>query len=253
MNIPLQAYTDKKLKLFLAVSVLFHILTIFWFGNYMKLHTNPSDVDDVIMVDMAPLPVTGGGNAGRSVTEPASAEHAKPKPAARAVIQKTMTANVEQVEAREQLSEPVPTLPLLTAQDQSSVQQVAGQAEEVGVAAAKTGKSAGGYSVAGDGTAAAGPVGDVSFGGINGPSFNKQVQPVYPALAKRRGREGVVKLRLSITETGHLTSAELLEDPGFGFGAAALDAVRRSSFNPARHNGRPVAVKAVLPVRFALQ
>lgn len=253
MNIFLQAYTDKKLKLFLAVSVLAHILIICWFGNYMKLHANLSDIPEVIIVDMAPLPVTGGGNAGRVVTEPAYAEQTKAKPAASAVIQKTVAVPVKQVEAREQPHEPVSTFPVMATQEQVSTLQTSGQAEDVGAVAGKAGKSTVGDSVAGSGPAAGGPVGDVSFGGINGPSFKKQVQLIYPALAKRRGREGVVKLRLTITETGQLSSVELLEDPGFGFGAAAQDAVKRSTFNPARHNGKPVAVKAVLPVRFALQ
>lgn len=97
------------------------------------------------------------------------------------------------------------------------------------------------------------PPGDVSFGGLHGPSFSRQLQPVYPAMARRRGREGVVLLRLTINERGELGNLELLEDPGYGFAAAAMDAVRGSSFNPATHNGRPISVRAVLPVRFRLQ
>lgn len=93
---------------------------------------------------------------------------------------------------------------------------------------------------------------EVRFGGVHGPSFSKQVQPTYPGSARRRGKEGTVLLRLSISETGHLSHIELLEDPGHGFADAAIEAVRNSSFSPARHNGRPVAVKATLPVRFAL-
>lgn len=94
---------------------------------------------------------------------------------------------------------------------------------------------------------------DMTFGSSSGPRFSKQALPIYPALAKRRGREGVVLLRLSISATGQLTRLELLEDPGFGFAEAAQTAIRNSSFSPALHNGKPVAVRAVLPVRFTLR
>jgi protein TonB len=94
---------------------------------------------------------------------------------------------------------------------------------------------------------------ETSFGSAYGPAFKKQAQPVYPSLAKRRGKEGVVLLRLSISETGQLTRLEVLEDPGYGFAEAAQEAVRGSSFTPAHHNGKPVAVRATLPIRFSLR
>ena len=92
----------------------------------------------------------------------------------------------------------------------------------------------------------------MEFGGVNAPSFKKQSLPVYPSLARRRNKEGVALLRLSINAAGQLTHVEILDDPGFGFAEAAVEAVRNSSFNPARHNGKPVAVRAILPIRFVL-
>lgn len=77
--------------------------------------------------------------------------------------------------------------------------------------------------------------------------------PAYPVLARRLGREGKVVLRLTIDEYGTLKGVEVLEDPGYGFSAAAAEAARKSRFAPARVNGRPIAVKALLPVRFVLK
>ena len=94
---------------------------------------------------------------------------------------------------------------------------------------------------------------EMAFGSASGPAFRRQAVHVYPALAIRRTKEGVVLLRLSISETGQLTQLEILEDPGYGFGEAAQEAVRNSSFTPARHNGKPIAVRAVLPIRFTLR
>ena len=95
--------------------------------------------------------------------------------------------------------------------------------------------------------------GEIAFGSAIGPSFRKQAQPVYPSQARRRGKEGTVLLRLSISERGELTQVEVLDDPGHGFSEAAIEAVRNSSFTPAHHNGRPTAVRAILPIRFTLR
>lgn len=89
-----------------------------------------------------------------------------------------------------------------------------------------------------------------SFGSPDGPTFQHQVLPAYPAMARRRGKEGVVLLRLTISETGQLRRVELLQDPGHGFAEAALEAINRSRFMPARENGRPIATRSTLPVRF---
>lgn len=93
----------------------------------------------------------------------------------------------------------------------------------------------------------------MAFGSASGPAFRRQTTPAYPALAKRRNKEGVVLLRLSISETGQMTRLEVLEDPGYGFAEAAQEAIRSSSFTPAHHNGKPVAVRAILPIRFNLR
>ncbi len=93
---------------------------------------------------------------------------------------------------------------------------------------------------------------EVLFGSASAPAFLKKVEPVYPALARRRGKGGVVLLRLHISKTGQLTKVDVLEDPGFGLAEAALLAVQSSSFTPGHHNGKAVAMKATLPVRFTL-
>ncbi len=91
------------------------------------------------------------------------------------------------------------------------------------------------------------------FGSINAPSFLKMIKPEYPRLARRLGKEGKVILRLFIDEHGRLLSLEIVEKAGHGFVEAAVDAVRASTFRPAKLNGHPVACKAVLPVRFKLE
>ncbi len=91
------------------------------------------------------------------------------------------------------------------------------------------------------------------FASINGPSFLKTIKPEYPRLARRLGKEGKVVLRLFIDEHGRLVSVEIFEKAGHGFDEAAIDAVKASTFKPAKLNGHPVACKALLPIRFRLE
>ena len=98
-----------------------------------------------------------------------------------------------------------------------------------------------------------GPVGEVAFGSASGPSFLQRIIPNYPLVARRFNKEGKVVLRLTINEYGSLTNIEVLEDPGYGLASAAVEAVKKSRYSAARHGGRPVMAKAILPVRFTLQ
>lgn len=130
-----------------------------------------------------------------------------------------------------------------------------------GTGSGMTGSGVGGRGIGGTGDTGKGgshggtgdaPPGEVGFGTASGISYAHQVKPLYPALAKRFNREGRVTLRLTISETGALVRVDVLEDPGFGLASAAVEAVRRSRFTPARRAGRPFTAQALLPVRFTL-
>jgi protein TonB len=79
------------------------------------------------------------------------------------------------------------------------------------------------------------------------------VLPKYPEIARRRGREGRVVLKLVIGAGGELRHVEVVEGGGHGFEEAALAAVRASEYAPAVRGGRPVECAALLPIRFSLR
>lgn len=91
------------------------------------------------------------------------------------------------------------------------------------------------------------------FGTPNGPRFLYWALPEYPLLAKRRRQEGRVVLSISLSEKGSLTGIEVVEVSNAIFVAPSIAAVKRSRFVPATRNGIPVAVKALLPIRFTLK
>lgn len=92
-----------------------------------------------------------------------------------------------------------------------------------------------------------------AFGMHNGPKFLRKVEPVYPLFARRTGKEGRVLLKLLIDERGELMDIEIVKSGGFGFDASALKAVRMSTFQPAKKDGRLVKSLTNLPIRFVLK
>jgi protein TonB len=77
--------------------------------------------------------------------------------------------------------------------------------------------------------------------------------PAYPPLARKLEKEGTVLLRLTIDERGQPVEIEVLRKAGFGFDEEAVRAVQASTFVPAKKEGRPLACKALLPIRFVLR
>jgi TonB family protein len=92
----------------------------------------------------------------------------------------------------------------------------------------------------------------VQFATPNAPDWLHMVKPVYPFMARRMNKEGKVLLRVSIDEKGILRNVEVVEPAGFGFTEAALDAVKKSTYKPARKNGYSASSLALLPIRFRL-
>jgi protein TonB len=99
------------------------------------------------------------------------------------------------------------------------------------------------------------PVGDAStFDPVDRPPLLKRfVKPHYPELAREAGIEGVVTVRVTIDETGKVTSAVVVtSDVTDAMNRAALAAARECTFEPARQGQKPVPVAVVIPFAFRL-
>jgi TonB family protein len=94
---------------------------------------------------------------------------------------------------------------------------------------------------------------ETGFGRPDGPQFLHREIPEYPFTARRLHKEGRVVLMVFIDEKGKLLKVEVVKASDQEFAESAVEAVKRSTFLPARKKGVPVAARAVLPIRFALQ
>jgi protein TonB len=78
--------------------------------------------------------------------------------------------------------------------------------------------------------------------------------PVYPPLSRRMGEEGHVILRVHVEVSGLPSRVEIRASSGSErLDQAAVDAVLRWKFVPARHGDQPVAAHVLVPVIFSLK
>lgn len=85
------------------------------------------------------------------------------------------------------------------------------------------------------------------------PGYLRNPAPTYPLLARQRGEEGLVVLFAEVLPTGHCGQLTIRSSSGFSLlDEAALKAVQRWQFKPARRGGEPVVVWVEIPIRFQL-
>ncbi len=86
------------------------------------------------------------------------------------------------------------------------------------------------------------------------PEIASYVLPEYPRIARARGIEGRVLLRVIIDETGKVEEKIMVVDSIPTLDQAAIDAVHQWRFSPGRdEDGNTVRVLLEVPVRFTLK
>jgi protein TonB len=77
--------------------------------------------------------------------------------------------------------------------------------------------------------------------------------PAYPPISRRMKEEGRVVLRVLVSASGSVQDIQVRTSSGYDrLDRAAVEAVRRWRFAPARRGGMAIAAWALVPVRFQL-
>ncbi|WP_027823777.1 energy transducer TonB [Laribacter hongkongensis] len=78
--------------------------------------------------------------------------------------------------------------------------------------------------------------------------------PAYPPLSQELGESGQVRLRVAVDASGAPSQVEIAESSGFTrLDRAALSAVKRWRFVPARRGSEAVAGRVIVPIHFNLK
>jgi TonB family protein len=88
-------------------------------------------------------------------------------------------------------------------------------------------------------------------GPTRGPSLIYQISPEYSAQARQQGASGVVKLEITIAETGFVRTAKVLGGSP-ALTRSAVDAVKKWVYQPALVNGKPISVTKEVEFQFDL-
>ena len=80
-------------------------------------------------------------------------------------------------------------------------------------------------------------------------------RPPYPALSRRLGEEGTVRLNILVNPDGSVARLELAKSSGHPrLDRSAIETVQSSwKFEPARQGGSPVAAWVIVPIQFTLR
>ena len=81
-----------------------------------------------------------------------------------------------------------------------------------------------------------------------------EIRPVYPEIAQEAGIEGTVVVQVFIDKKGRVKDTVILKGiPNTGLDEAAISAIRKTRFRPAKQRERPVGVWISIPVNFRLK
>lgn len=120
-------------------------------------------------------------------------------------------------------------------------------------ASAGTGALSVGSSAEGDGAGGKGVSSSASLSAFIRPSSGYQVRPRYPESARRARAQGTTVLKLRVLENGRVGEIQIEKSAGRGdLDIAAVEAVKKWVFEPARDDKIPIAVWVLVPVKFEL-
>jgi len=250
-----------KLASFVILSLTLHAIALAYPISFHDFRV--TELIPVAIVQVEPAPRATRADDGRGGGGGASQPAAKMKAAAQKVNHKIESESLRQAEPPV-LTEESPSKS--NASSPAFVSALAGPAPTDGEAiynstSRDANPGAGGASISGDGSGSAGTGagagnGQASFGNGTGwiqARYRETPKPEYPESARAEGREGRVLLRVLVDDQGRTKSVEINASSGNdALDRAAIEAIKRWRFQPARHADKPVESWLRIPIEFRL-
>jgi protein TonB len=87
-----------------------------------------------------------------------------------------------------------------------------------------------------------------------GVSYLNNPSPDYPAASRRQGEQGRVLMKVLVSANGGAEDVQIEKSSGYDrLDNAALNAVKRWRFIPAKKNNQPLSAYVLVPVKFSLE
>lgn len=209
-----------------------------------------------IAIEPSRLIDTGAGKLHLTSGSPRPVKTTKPRvriAAAKPAAPKPVPSEPAPAAAPTTLDQLPPPLPGEVSADSVAVPQQ-GDTVTAGGGTGTGGASGGGKGSGGRGAGTGAATGDAESGGdYVGTGFRSGALPGYPISAKRAGREGVVTVRVLVGADGNAASVTVRLTSGHeDFDNAAVFAVKKWRFSPARRGKEPVASFHDVRIRFRL-
>ena len=96
------------------------------------------------------------------------------------------------------------------------------------------------------------PSGFEDLASVVSPKYKTHVRPKYPKSAKEAKKGGTVILQLTINENGIPEEIVALTNLGFGLEEAAIEVLKKNTFQPATKDGKPISRQVEIPYDFAI-
>ena len=97
------------------------------------------------------------------------------------------------------------------------------------------------------------PLLEVPEPGVVRPQYKFKVEPKYPKVAEKAGKEGQVILQATVAENGIPRDIVAITNIGFGFEEASIAALKKTTFHPATKGGNPISLQVEIPYSFTLK
>jgi len=86
-----------------------------------------------------------------------------------------------------------------------------------------------------------------------GVAYLKNPEPSYPALSRRLGEQGRVLMRVLVSVSGEAETVTIESSSGSSrLDQAAMEAVKKWQFIPAKKNKQPISAYVLVPIKFSL-
>jgi periplasmic protein TonB len=226
----------------LAVSVLLHLVLLFLFVSLKSEH-KPVEIKEMpITVSLlSKIPIA-------SILETPHEEEVKPEVRQlKPKIKPVKTQKTEQI-----LATPLPVVSNFPAPNiaieqalanEQAVKSTATSAEQITSTEAKAAQV----------TEKLAPKGDVTEPPKFGVAYLNNPKPQYPSLSRRSGEEGRILLKVLVNAKGEPESVVISSSSGFErLDAAALAALRKWRFVPAKRNNETISAYVTVPISFKL-